>query len=103
MIARSLTLVPVLADVVESSRPWFTRSRALLALKRIGDPAAVPALLAAASMADTRDPAVKALAAIGDVRQATARARVQLRRVERDQGSLRESLAQEESAAARWR
>ena len=42
-------------------------------------------------------------AAIGDVRQATARARVQLKRVERDQGSLRESLAQEESAAARWR
>ena len=42
-------------------------------------------------------------AAIGDVRQATARARVQLKRVERDQASLRESLAQEESAAARWR
>ena len=42
-------------------------------------------------------------AAIGRVRQATARARVQLKRVERDQRSLRESLLREEQGAARWR
>ncbi len=42
-------------------------------------------------------------AAIGRVRQATARARVQLRRVERDQQRLRESLAREQRAADRWR
>jgi len=42
-------------------------------------------------------------AAIGRVRQATARARVQLKRVERDQQSLRDRLAQEERAVAVWR
>lgn len=42
-------------------------------------------------------------AAIGRVRQATARARVQLKRVERDQRSLRERLVHEEQTAARWR
>lgn len=42
-------------------------------------------------------------AAIGRVRQATARARVQLRRVERDQQRLRESLTREHRAAERWR
>ena len=42
-------------------------------------------------------------AAIGRVRQSTARARVQLKRVERDQQSLRDSLAQEERAVEVWR
>lgn len=42
-------------------------------------------------------------AAIGRVRQSTARARVQLKRVERDQQSLRDSLAQEECAVEVWR
>ena len=42
-------------------------------------------------------------AAIGRVRQSTARARVQLKRVERDQRTLRESLAHEEVATERWR
>ncbi|NNE20612.1 MAG: hypothetical protein HKN10_19260, partial [Myxococcales bacterium] len=42
-------------------------------------------------------------AAIGRVRQSTARARVQLKRVERDQQTLRESLAQEERAVEVWR
>ncbi|MDH3625102.1 MAG: PspA/IM30 family protein [Myxococcales bacterium] len=41
--------------------------------------------------------------AIGRVRQSTARARVQLRRVERDEQALRESLAKEEEAAIAWR
>jgi phage shock protein A len=42
-------------------------------------------------------------AAISRVRQATARARVQLKRVERDQGALRESLREEEAAVEAWR
>jgi len=42
-------------------------------------------------------------AAIGRVRQSTARARVQLKRVERDQAQLRDSLLEEEAAAAAWR
>ncbi|MGB5372165.1 MAG: PspA/IM30 family protein [Polyangiales bacterium] len=42
-------------------------------------------------------------AAIGRVRQSTARARVQLKRVERDQHSLRDSVAQEERAVEVWR
>jgi phage shock protein A len=42
-------------------------------------------------------------AAIGRVRQSTARARVQLKRVERDQQSLRDSLAQEERSVEVWR
>ena len=42
-------------------------------------------------------------AAIGRVRQSTARARVQLKRVERDQQTLRDSLAQEERAIEAWR
>jgi phage shock protein A len=41
--------------------------------------------------------------AIGRVRQSTARARVQLKRVERDQGTLRDSLLQEEKAKEAWR
>ncbi len=42
-------------------------------------------------------------AAIGRVRQSTARARVQLKRVERDQQCLRDRLAQEEGAVEVWR
>lgn len=42
-------------------------------------------------------------AAIGRVRQSTARARVQLKRVERDQQCLRDRLAQEERAVEVWR
>jgi phage shock protein A len=42
-------------------------------------------------------------ASIGRVRQATARARVQLKRVERDQRALRESLREEEAAVDAWR
>jgi len=42
-------------------------------------------------------------AAITRVRQATARARVQLKRVERDQHALRESLREEEAAVDAWR
>ncbi|MGB5544975.1 MAG: PspA/IM30 family protein [Polyangiales bacterium] len=42
-------------------------------------------------------------AAIGRVRQATARARVQLKRVERDQQCLRDRLAQEERGIEVWR
>jgi phage shock protein A len=42
-------------------------------------------------------------AAISRVRQATARARVQLKRVERDQQALRESLREEEAAVEAWR
>lgn len=41
--------------------------------------------------------------AIGRVRQSSARARVQLKRVERDQRQLRASLAQEEAAVEAWR
>lgn len=41
--------------------------------------------------------------AIGRVRQSTARARVQLRRVERDQDILRETLGREERAIEAWR
>lgn len=41
--------------------------------------------------------------AISRVRQSTARARVQLRRVERDQRVLRETLAHEQRAAELWR
>jgi len=40
--------------------------------------------------------------AIGRVRQATARARVQLKRVERDQAALRQSLLREEAAVDAW-
>ena len=40
--------------------------------------------------------------AIGRVRQAAARARVQLKRVERDQRALRESLLKEEGAVEAW-
>lgn len=42
-------------------------------------------------------------AAIGRVRQATARSRVQLKRVERDQQTLRDSLVTEEQAVDAWR
>jgi phage shock protein A len=42
-------------------------------------------------------------AAIGRVRQSTARARVQLKRVERDQRTLREALLREEEAVDAWR
>ena len=42
-------------------------------------------------------------AAIGRVRQSTARARVQLKRVERDQLTLRDSLLKEEEALDAWR
>jgi len=42
-------------------------------------------------------------AAIGRVRQSTARARVQLKRVERDQLTLRDSLLKEEEALEAWR
>ena len=41
-------------------------------------------------------------AAIVRVRKSTARARVQLRRVERDQSALKDSLATEEEATAAW-
>ena len=41
--------------------------------------------------------------AIGRVRQSTARARVQLRRVERDQQALRDTLLEEEEAIDAWR
>jgi phage shock protein A len=41
--------------------------------------------------------------AIGRVRQATARSRVQLKRVERDQQTLRETLRDEERAVEAWR
>lgn len=40
---------------------------------------------------------------IGRVRQATARSRVQLKRVERDQQALRELLLEEEQAVEAWR
>jgi phage shock protein A len=42
-------------------------------------------------------------AAIGRIRQSTARARVQLKRVERDRQRLEQSLHREEEAAVRWR
>ena len=42
-------------------------------------------------------------AAIGRVRQSAARARVQIKRVERDQRVLRESLLAEEAAVEAWR
>ncbi len=41
--------------------------------------------------------------AISRVRQSTARARVQLKRVERDQRELRDTLRREDNAAAAWR
>jgi len=41
--------------------------------------------------------------AIGRVRQSTARARVQLKRVERDQQALRDTLLEEEEAIDAWR
>jgi phage shock protein A len=41
--------------------------------------------------------------AIGRVRHSTARARVQLKRVERDQQTLRDALLQEEKAREAWR
>ena len=41
--------------------------------------------------------------AIGRVRQSTARARVQLKRVERDQRALRDTLLREEEAVEAWR
>lgn len=41
-------------------------------------------------------------AAISRIRQSTARARVQLKRVERDQRALREALAKEEDATHLW-
>jgi len=41
--------------------------------------------------------------AIGRVRQSTARARVQLKRVERDQQTLRETLLKDEEAMHAWR
>jgi phage shock protein A len=41
--------------------------------------------------------------AIGRVRQSAARARVQLKRVERDQQTLRDTLAREEAAVDAWR
>jgi phage shock protein A len=41
--------------------------------------------------------------AIGRVRQSTARSRVQLKRVERDQQALRDSLLEEEQAVDDWR
>ncbi len=42
-------------------------------------------------------------AAIGRVRQSAARARVQLKRVERDQRALRDALVREEEAVEAWR
>jgi murein DD-endopeptidase MepM/ murein hydrolase activator NlpD len=42
---REPALVPVLGEVVKASKHWFTRSRALYALKMIGDRAGVPAAI----------------------------------------------------------
>lgn len=42
-------------------------------------------------------------AAISRIRQSTARARVQIKRVERDQRALRDTLTQEQHAAQLWR
>jgi murein DD-endopeptidase MepM/ murein hydrolase activator NlpD len=50
----------VLAEVARSSKRWFTRSRALYALKMLGDRAAVPA---AARALDDRDGMVREAAA----------------------------------------
>jgi len=57
---REPALVPVLAEVATSSKKWFVRTRALYALKMIGDRAAVPA---AAKSLDDRDEMVREAAA----------------------------------------
>jgi murein DD-endopeptidase MepM/ murein hydrolase activator NlpD len=46
---REPCLVPVFAEVVKSSKRWFTRTRALYALKMLGDRAGVPAAVKALS------------------------------------------------------
>ncbi|MEN8151665.1 MAG: peptidoglycan DD-metalloendopeptidase family protein [Planctomycetota bacterium] len=46
---REKALVPVFAGVVKSSRRWFTRTRALYAIKMLGDRAGVPAAIDALS------------------------------------------------------
>jgi murein DD-endopeptidase MepM/ murein hydrolase activator NlpD len=44
---REPCLVPVFAEVSAKGKKWFNRSRALYALKMLGDPAGVPAAIAA--------------------------------------------------------
>ncbi|MHC4340695.1 MAG: peptidoglycan DD-metalloendopeptidase family protein [Planctomycetota bacterium] len=64
---REPCLVPVFAEIAKSSKRWFTRTRALYALKMLGDRAAVPA--AAKALADkdamVREAAASALGHLG--------------------------------------
>lgn len=61
--------VPVLVEALRiEDMSWLGREAAAKALGRIGQRAAVPALLWAADRGDTRDAAIQALATIGDPR-----------------------------------
>jgi murein DD-endopeptidase MepM/ murein hydrolase activator NlpD len=64
---REAALVPVFAEIAKSSKQWFTRSRALYALKMLHDPAGVPAAIAALRDKDAmvREAAANALGHLG--------------------------------------
>jgi murein DD-endopeptidase MepM/ murein hydrolase activator NlpD len=64
---REPSLVPVLAEIARSSKRWFTRTRALYALKMLGDRAGVPAAAKALTDKDAmvREAAASALGHLG--------------------------------------
>jgi murein DD-endopeptidase MepM/ murein hydrolase activator NlpD len=64
---REASLVPVFAEVVKSSKRWFTRTRALYALKMLGDRAGVPPAVKALDDRDVmvREAAASALGHLG--------------------------------------
>jgi murein DD-endopeptidase MepM/ murein hydrolase activator NlpD len=64
---REPALVPVFVEVLRTHKKWFTRTRAICALKSLGDAAAVPALAAALADKDAmvREAAANALGHLG--------------------------------------
>jgi murein DD-endopeptidase MepM/ murein hydrolase activator NlpD len=64
---REPCLLPVFAEIAKSSKRWFTRTRALYALKMLGDRAGVPAAIRALGDRDAmvREAAASALGHLG--------------------------------------
>lgn len=97
---REPALVPTFLEVLARSKKWFTRTRAIYALKMLGDPAAVPAL--AAALADkepmVREAAANALTVLGGD---AARAALEKRRDAETDPYVRASIDAALAAAAK--
>lgn len=81
---REPALAPVFTDILAKSRKWFTRTRALYALRMVGDETSVPAVVPALADRDSmvREAAANTLGRLGgDAAQAALAAR---KAVERD-------------------